>query len=304
MKKNHLMRLVIVVAVIFVFSGGKGFSQMAGMHDHQQMDHSRHMQMTQPREIIVDLETVPAELKTGSPSKITFMIKDGEGEPVKDLVITHDRLVHVIIASADFSVFAHIHPDDFSPITDEMKKKAEYPVVFTFPKAGQYIIAIDSAVKDMLISEHFTLDVGGEPQMGVYKKDLSREKKFGDLTVTLSTTPDELVAGKEALLKYIFKKGSGPVTDLEPYLSAPMHVAIISPDLNNFMHVHGELPGASMGHDHMGQMMHMMHMEVPKKFGPEIDVPAIFPAKGLYQIFSEVKHDGKVVVISFMVEVK
>ena len=137
--------------------------------------------------------------------------------------------------------------------------------------------------------------------MGPYTKDLSREKKFGDLSVNLSTVPEKITAGKEATLKYVVSKDGGPVTDLEPFLSAPMHIAIISSDLNNFIHEHGELPGAPMGRDHMG---HMMHMNVPKKFGPEIDVPVIFPEKGLYQIFSQVGHRGKVVVLSFMVEVQ
>jgi hypothetical protein len=265
------------------------------------------MHMMKASEVVVDLETVPAELKAGSEAKILFTIKDGEGRPVQDLQITHDRLVHVVIASADFTVFAHIHPDEFGPITDAMKKKAEYPVRFTFPKAGRYILAVDTAAKDNLISEHFTVDVGGGPKMGPFTKDLSRDKKFGDLSVTLTTVPETIAAGKEATLKYMIRKDGSPVTDLEPYLAAPMHAAIISSDLENFIHEHGELPGATMGHmgghEHMGHM-HMMHMNVPKKFGPEIDVHVVFPVKGLYQVFSQVGRKGKVVVLSFMVEVQ
>lgn len=294
--------IVVVMPLIFY---GSAFSEIAAMHEHHQNDHSgegqmKDMHMMKASEVVVDLETVPAELKAGAEAKILFTIKDGDGKPVQVLQITHDRLVHAVIASADFTVFAHIHPDDFGPITDEMKKKAEYPVRFTFPKAGHYIIAIDTAANDNLISEHFTVDVGGGPKMGPSTKDLSREKKFGDLSVTLTTVPETIIAGKEVTLKYVIKKGGDPVTDLEPFLSAPMHVAIISSDLENFMHEHGELPGASMGHEHMG---HMMHMKTPAKFGPEIDVPVVFPTKGLYQIFGQVGHKGKVVVLSFMVEV-
>ncbi len=298
--------LVLIALVMPLIFCSNVFSEMPAMHEHHHADHGaemqmKDMQMIKASEVVVDLETVPAELKAGAGAKILFSIKDGEGKQVQDLQITHDRLVHVVIASADFTVFVHIHPDDFGPITDEMKKKAEYPVRFTFPKAGHYIIAIDTAAKDNLISEHFTVDVGGEPKMGPFTKDLSREKKFGDLSVTLAIVPEKITAGKEATLKYIIKKDGEPVTDLGPYLSAPMHVAIISSDLENFMHEHGELPGASMRHEHMG---HMKHMNVPKKFGPEIDVPVIFPAKGLYQVFSQVGHKGKVVVLSFMVEVQ
>jgi hypothetical protein len=304
---RHVFVLIAVIMPLILCSNV--FSEMPAMHEHHHAENGGDMQMKDTHmmkasEVVVDLETVPAELKAGDEAKILFTIKDSEGRPVQDLQITHDRLVHVVIASADFTVFAHIHPDDSGPITDEMKKKAEYPVRFAFPKAGRYIIAIDTAAKDDLISEHFTVDVEGGPKMGPFTKDLSREKKFGDLSVTLATVPETVTAGKEATLKYMIKKNGEPVTDLEPYLSAPMHVAIISSDLESFMHEHGELPGASMGHEHMGHMMHMMHMNVPKKFGPEIDVPVVFPAKGLYQVFSQVWHNGKVAVLSFMVEVQ
>jgi len=299
----------LIAAIMPLIFCDSSFSEMVAMHEHNHSGHGgegqmKDVQMMKASEVAVDLETVPAELKAGSEAKILFTVRDGEGKPLQDLQITHDRLVHVVIASADFTVFAHIHPDEFGPITDEMKKKAEYPVRFTFPKAGQYIVAVDTAAKDDLISEHFTVDVGGGPKMGTFTKDLSREKKFGDLSVTLSTVPETITAGKEATLKYMIRKDGGPVTDLEPYLAAPLHAAIISSDLESFMHEHGELPGASMGHEHMGHMMHMMHMNVPNKFGPEIDVPVVFPARGLYQIFSQVQHRGKVVVLSFMVEVQ
>lgn len=304
-KKNHILLTVLLCSafVLSLVSARAASSETVAMHEHHH-DHGdmqmKGMQM-KSSEITVDIETVPAQLKAGDSAKLIFTIRNGEGKPVQDLQITHERLVHVIIASADFTVFAHIHPDDLAPVTDEMKKKAEYPVRFTFPKAGQYIIALDTAAADNLISEHFTVDVSGEPKMGQFVKDFSREKIFGDLSVTLSTVPEEITAGKETTLKYMIRKDGKPVTDLEPFLSAPMHLAIISSDLDNFIHEHGQLPGSPMGHDHMA---HMMHMNTPKKFGPEIDVPVVFPGSGVYQIFSQVGYKGKVIVLSFMVEVE
>ncbi len=301
---SRAVNLFLSAFILSLVASLSAFSETPAMHEHHHAGHEG-MQMNEMQmkamEIAVDMETVPAEPKAGSETTILFTIRDGEGKPVQDLQITHDRLIHVVIASADFTVFAHIHPEDFGKITDEMKKKAEYPVRFTFPKAGQYIVAVDTAAMDNIISEHFTVDVGGGPKMGTFAKDLSRQKKFGDLSVSLETVPETITAGKEATLKYIFRRDGQPVTDLEPYLAAPMHAAIISSDLENFMHEHGELPGASTGHAHM---THMMHMNVPKKFGPEIDVPVVFPVRGLYQIFSQVQHRGKMAVLSFMVEVQ
>jgi len=287
--------LIVVFCCCLAFAAaGKANAEMEGMHEHQ-------MQNMKGPEVSVDIETTPSELKAGSRAEITFIMRDAEGKPLQGLTVMHDRLMHVVIASADFSVFAHIHPEDFGPITEEMRKKAEYPVQFTFPKAGEYIIAVDSAVGGRHFSDHFAVDVTGKPKMGAYVKDLSLEKKFGDLQVALSTVPEKIVAGKEAVLKYVIKKDGEPVQDLEPYLAAPMHVAVISADLEYFIHAHGEIPGSAGGHHNMG---HEMQMNVPPKFGPELEVPVVFPEKGLYQIFSQVKHKGKVILLSFMLEVE
>ena len=294
-----------VIAVVFVFiSGGLSLpphnpspAHAGEGHDHHH--HDAHMAM-QGAEVIVDMETEPASIKAGSPATISFTVKDLDGKPLQDLTITHDRLLHVIIVSKDFSVFAHIHPEDLGPITPEMIKTARFAVRYSFPKGGQYLIALDSAVKDSPFSEHFSIDVTGEPGMGPLIRDFTREKKLGDYTVTLSSVPERIPAGKEVILGYLIKKNGTPVTDLQPYLSAPMHIAVISADLNNFIHAHGELPGMPSAQSHSGHH----HMVVPEKFGPRIEAHLSFPAKGAYQIFGEIKHERRVMLTSFMVEVE
>jgi hypothetical protein len=47
-----------------------------------------------------------------------------------------------------------------------------------------------------------------------------------------------------------------------------------------------------------------MHTKPPKKFGPEIEADVVFPVKGIYTIFSQVKHHDKVLVFDFMVNVQ
>jgi len=303
-----LIKKYISCALIFIFLIGGSFfishnsKVFAEVHEHQQHGgHGQHTHSIKTTEVIVDVETSPASIKAGSMATILFSIKDKEGKPLQDLTITHDRLLHVVIVSEDFSVFAHIHPEDFGPITPEMKKTAKFMVRYPFPKAGHYLIAVDSAVKDVPFSEHFTIDITGEPKMDSFKKDFSREKQFEDYKVTFTSKPERIAAGKEITLKYAINKDGKTVTDLEPYLSAPMHLAIIMSNLNNFIHTHGEVPGALTAQQHT---VGHFHGTVPEKFGPEIEAHVVFPAKGVYQIFSEVKHQGKVILLNFMVEVE
>lgn len=91
------------------------------------------------------------------------------------------------------------------------------------------------------------------------------------------------------------------MTNLEPYLAAPMHLAIVSAGLDSFIHTHGEIPDSGEKHHDHTVMMNMK--PPPPAFGPEINAEVVFPKKGLYKVFSEVKHDGQVILIEFMVEV-
>jgi hypothetical protein len=298
--------IVILYAVLLVPSGlvlsGQSAidAHMEDMHDDQHHE-DMHMDMGNmaPGNIIVNLETRPKKLTAGIPTEITFSIRDTKGNPVQDLTIMHERLLHVVIVSGDFSTFAHIHPQDFGPITTEMRKKADYSVRYTFPMAGRYLIAVDSAVKGAHFAEHFTVEVSGEPKMGPLKEDFSTEKRFGDYLVTFSTSPEHIAAGKETNLNYVIKKNGEPVNDLELYLAAPMHLAIIKADLKNFIHAHGELPGEPSHHEPVGHI----HGMAKEKFGPKIEAPVVFPVKGVYQVFSQIKHQGKVIPLSFMVKV-
>lgn len=302
-KKN----ITVAFAVFFISFGFFPLSQpyalaeTAGMHAHHDgAGDARGAYATRDEGVIVEHKTEPARIAAGSPTTIVLSLKDRKGKPLQGLSIHHERILHVVIAGQDFSAFAHIHPEDLGPISPEMKKTAGFHVRYTFPKAGRYLIGVDFAVGEQLFSKHFSVDVAGEPQMGSPEKDLSREKRFGDLDVSLASIPERIMAGKEVTLRYLFKRNGEPVDDLEPYLSAPMHLSIISADLDHFIHTHGELPGMSS----MGQHGHHMHMAVPPKFGPEIDVHVVFPAKGVYQVFGQVGRQGEVIVTGFMVEVE
>jgi hypothetical protein len=305
-KVVQVLFIVLFISVaFFLIDQNRIFGEMSGMQDHQHhTGDSMYKQTNGTEEAAVELKTEPASIKAGNPATLLLAVKDRQGKPLQELSVHHDRILHVVIASQDFSVFAHIHPEDFGKITPDMKKAARYPVRFTFPKSGRYIIGVDFASMDKLFSKHFVVDVAGEPALGHLTKDFSREKKSGDIDVTISSAPERIKAGKEVTLNYMFRKKGRPVNDLEPYLSAPMHLAIISADLNHFMHTHGEVSDMSGMPGMRHEAHHMeMNMTVPEKFGPRIEVHTVFPAKGLYQIFGQVQHHGKVILTSFMVQV-
>jgi hypothetical protein len=270
-------------------------------HHPQDAQDMTEMPMVKPDGAVVVLKTDHENIAAGIAEAINISIKDSAGKPEQELTMLHDRILHVVIASRDFTVFSHIHPEDFGPVTAAMKEKAQFPVKYAFPKAGNYILGIDFAVKGQAYSKKFVINVAGDPKMGAPITDFSRTRKFGDYDVSLKAAPEIIAAGKEMTLTYQFSKDGSPVTDLEPYLSATMHASIISSDLDIFIHEHGQVPGM----ESMGMHGHHMHdMSVPGKFGPEIKLSVVFPSKGVYEIFGEVKHKGKIILTQFMVKVE
>ncbi|HMK59794.1 MAG TPA: hypothetical protein VK452_01445 [Dissulfurispiraceae bacterium] len=287
----------ITCAVVTLFLVGLVANVPCPAHD---MNDMQALENSQSEEPAVVLRNEPTVIKAGENQTLTISLTDSSGNPLHGLTVTHDRIMHVIIVSRDFTVFSHIHPEDFGPITDAMKESAKYPVHYIFPKAGSYIIGVDFAYKDRAYSRHFVIDALGEKPVGSASIDLTRKKKFGTYDVTLTSSPEAVSAGKEVMLTYSFAKNGEPVTDLEPYLSAYMHAAIISSDFQYFMHEHGMAPGMA---EHVHHMM-MHNMSIPEKFGPVLELRVTFPSSGVYEIFGEVKHEGKVILTSFMVEVK
>jgi putative copper export protein len=265
---------------------------------HEQSQHD-HYAATGP-EAVIRLETTPKDIKAGSPVAITVHIEDQNGRPFTGLIVHHERILHTIIIGSDLNVFAHIHTEDIGPVTDKMLKEATFPLRFTFPKAGEYLVGLDFATAEGMYSKKAYIRVSGQPRMGEPKLDFSTEKDFGVYHVTLRISPNNIKAGGETTLRYFIRKNKKPVTDLGPYLGAPMHLAIVLADLKQFIHAHGVVPGES--HTNMD---HMHMPAVPaEKFGPEIESVVVFPVKGAYKIFSQVKHRGKVLLFDFMVKVQ
>ncbi len=251
-------------------------------------------------ETIVELKTNPEKIVAGVPVAMTVFIKDLNGRPLKGLVVSHERVLHAFIIGKDLGFFAHIHPEDIGPVTAEMLKKAEFPLRFVFPKAGEYLVGLDFATTDNYISEFYTevlsVSVSGRPALGGPKIDFSRKKNFGNYRVTLVTFPKNVKAGEETTLRYSIEKNGKTLTDLEPYLGAEMHLAVASQDLTVFIHTHGAAPGESHVHHDP------LHAKLSKKFGPELEANVLFPEKGVYKLFDQVKHQGKVLLFDFMID--
>lgn len=288
---------------------------------HQFLYHSGHTEMPLVLADIKNLET----LKPKAPVNFEINIKPLAGAKIDESAYeySHERLIHIVVIHENLDSFVHFHPEDQVVITHDMLSDGIFPFTLAFPKDGRYIMAINFKYKGEEAAHHKVFDVG-ERKANIFKKDLSQNKKFDGYDVSFNAEPKELVFGTEARIKYHFEKlarpagGNGkPVVDLEPYLGAPMHFAIVSADFSSFAHTHGELSEDKEANRHGLRILpealaHMGEEEdsrkdgaakLPNKLGPDIFLHYTFPHPGIYAVFGEAKHQGKVILTKFMVEV-
>jgi hypothetical protein len=264
----------------------------------------------------LSLTLSPAQPSAGQKTEFTYRVTDtATKQPLQDLQILHERILHTFIVSKDFRSFAHTHHEDFFPLTEQDRNAATFHYSYTFPHAGEYLIAGEFTHKDRSWVKQFTVSVAGEKPAESRTEDLRREKSFGPYQVSLTTSPDPPIAGHDTELVCHFTRDGVPVTDFRLHLGTEVHLASWRLDGEHFGHQHTYTPemAAMMAMmkdhasdpDHMARMMVQM-MRGPAKqvyFGPDLPVHHIFPTAGTYQVYFESAPGGQALVADFMVKV-
>lgn len=197
---------------------------------------------------------------------ITIDLKDKD-QNSPELEILHEKMMHLIIVSADLEDYYHLHPEE--------KGNGTYTLKFDLPE-NSYKAFVDIKPKNLAYQvSPIELHVGnghGKHEDNTLKADTNLTKTINEKTVELTTA--ELVSNKDVTLNFD-TKGITP----EPYLGALGHVVILDDKGEKFVHVH---PAS----------------EEKTVFKTKFDKP------GLYKVWGEFKFDGKVNIYPFVIEVK
>jgi hypothetical protein len=227
---------------------------------------------------------------------LTFAPTDG-GAVLRDLPVVHEHPMHVTVVSRNLSFFDHVHP---VPQAD-----GKLQLQYRFPHDGEYVLFAEFTPRGQrdqifrysmsVTSESATLqDLTDEttPASGAeLTPSLTGGKPIADqpeLTAELTCQPRSLTAGTSGMLIFRLSRGGQPLTDLQPYMGAMGHCAIVSEDTKTFLHCHPEQlypPTADM------------------RGGPVVAFHATFPKPGKYKVWGQFQHNGRVVVADFVVEV-
>jgi hypothetical protein len=300
--KNMKKSLVLFAFSSLLLAGCQtqtGNTNHAGHANHNQNASQTATEKT-AEDFTVDFKTAPAEAKAGEQVDLILTVKNARGETVKDLQISHEKPLHLIVVSEDLAEFYHLHP--------ELQPDGSYKAPFAFENGGKYKLYADFLPKDAKqVVKISDLTVAGNPRA---KEDLKADEKFektvGDLRVVMK--PDaELEAGKDVTLGYsVFDARSGqPATDLQKYLGETAHFVIINQELNEFVHAHPASRDNVKG-EHSHGAGEQKHDEKLAGQNAEANVAAHvnFPKPGIYKIWAEFQRNGKVTAVPFVVSVK
>lgn len=251
--------------------------------EHNQ--HQKHHQDPISNQYSVNLQYDPVIPETGMPTKLKISVTEKSGAPVREYELVHEKLMHLIIVGEDLSYFAHIHP--------KLQDTGEnFTISHRFPESGRYKLWVDFKPKgrnQTLVA--FMVDVIGLPAHtpitlahdGRYIKD-SADKNY---QISLKLSSERIEANNSVDIVFSIHHAAGnPVLDLEPLMGAGGHSVIISNDIQEFLHVH---PTEEVESNWSG--------------GPYISFRTSFPNPGLYKVWGQFQHKGKIIVADFILQV-
>lgn len=209
------------------------------------------------------LTPITTGLSTGDAEPFRFRVLGPDGMPVTAYTTNHDKDLHLIVVRRDLSGFQHVHPT--------LGADGTWTIPLAVDTPGQYRVFADFQPSG---SGGLTLGVD-VPAAGDYQPRplpaVSRTAEVDGYTVTLT---GDLTAGASADLTLAVSRDGQPVTDLEPYLGAAGHLVALRDGDLAYLHVHPT-------------------DERSLSFAAEV------PSAGVYRLYLDFKHDGKVHTAEF-----
>jgi Cu+-exporting ATPase len=238
----------------------------------------------------VAFATAPA-VQPGIAVPLTFRVTDAATGQAVNPTIGHEKAMHLIVVNRDLGYFAHIHPENTGT-------PGEYRVEHAFPAPGDYVLYDEFELTGHADEVHrFDLRVGdtGSPAARL-APDLAPQTVAG---YTATITPQGAIrAGQLSRFVVQITRDGAPVTDLQPYLGAASHVVVLNAQAEGFTHVHG-VAGAAPPAGEMSEMA-----DAPAQFGPDYAFSHTFAQPGLYKVWSQFAHNGQVLTVAWVVEVR
>jgi uncharacterized membrane protein len=221
----------------------------------------------------------PEQPLPGTPVGLSFTPMDIRTHALAGLDVVHTKKIHLIIVKKDLSTFDHVHPEEEPP--------GRYSLSYIFKEPGSYLLFADvtpTGGGNQVFPVSVTVGGHASPSLPLRVTEAGA-RLIGDYRVALTLSPYPAPSKDEVTLTFALSESGKPVTDLQPYLGAGGHCVILSEDGKDYLHSHPLEPdGATLT-------------------GPQVNFHTRFPRPGLYKIWGQFKHRGKVLTADFVVRI-
>lgn len=220
---------------------------------------------------------IEEKVKANVETPVSILIKDKSGKPLHSFQTVHEKKMHLFIVSKDLAYFDHIHPEHIG--------EGKFDFATVFAAGGDYKIISEFTPEggvDSSIETHWVHVEGDTAEAEPIVPDEKLTKVVDGKKVSLSI--DHLEAGNTVHMTFtiVDEKTNEPIKDLEPYLGAMGHTVAITADAEKYLHIH---PMTADGK------------------GPKVTFMTIFPDKGVYKIWGQFQHKGKIFTVPFVIDV-
>ncbi|MDQ0111114.1 hypothetical protein [Paenibacillus harenae] len=295
MKKKKLTLLISIILILGLLAAcgnASGGNDSAAGHDghggqnatddkeNSNNGHSGHgdnAQTTESSNLKASFNFVSGGAKANEDTELAIQITGDDGKPINDYEVNHEKLLHLIIVNHDLSFFNHIHP--------EFQGEGKFTVETSFPAGGEYKVFADfipSGGANLTLSDWVEVE-GKEGEHADITPDTNLIKEVSGKEIELALSgmkPKEEITLSFTIRDSVTKEG---ISNLEPYLGAVGHVVILSADAESYLHV---------------------HPLDEKATGPVAEFATTFPQSGTYKIWGQFQHNGEVITVPFVVEIK
>jgi hypothetical protein len=215
------------------------------------------------------LQVSPKAFEAGREETFGLRILERGGHTVRDFDEQHGERMHLIVVRRDLIHYQHLHPS--------LGTDGTWSVPLVLPKPGVYRAFADFSVDGESLTLGADLHVPGEMEVASLPDPTGLARLDG---YEVELDAGSLTAGLASSLTFRITQEGQDVEELEPYLGALGHLVALREGDLAFLHVH---PTGG------GRAQIMFH--------------AVFPSIGLYKLFLQFAHEGRVHTVDFTMEI-
>ena len=221
----------------------------------------------------------------GQETRFVLTLKTASGKPIapEDLIVTHTRLLHLLIIDPWLNDYQHVHPEPGA-------RPGEWTFAFTPRREGNYRVFADftpvATGRGLYASTDVQVGRSGLPAMFtlVMSHELSWVVEKDGLRCALVPGAQPVRARQPVDLKLMLSRADGGRVPLEPVMGAFAHLVAFDEARSGFAHLHP---------------METNLLQPPDALKPVLNFKITIPSPGKYVIWAQLNLGGRETFLPF-----